>query len=280
MPRREALGEAPTFEGAGRRVCARGYRRRHDTQQPDALLAHGFAHLALRLVPPTAPSPAAPRRTCRSSPSFRSGHRHPRLWAPPKGPPKGAPDSSSAAWSLMWVAPASMVRELEGLEPVGGEDPDGEAVGGVDDLDGLVDRLVVDHRRNGTEDLLREGRAVQGDGGQHGRPVERTVVGAAGEQRRAGGDGGLNDAALLLQLGLVDDRAQRIRRGGRVTDEEVCGLLGRLCDLLGQLVVRERGGDRWPRKSGPAAGRYPRPGGGSRVDVGIGSTGLGDQPSG
>src|SRR5260370_23496138 len=64
--------------------------------------------------------------------------------------------------------------------------------------------------------------------GEHGGRVERPVGLAAGEQRGAGGDGVVDDPGDVLELALVDDRAEEYPRLARVAGVDVGGAAGDL----------------------------------------------------
>ena len=74
-------------------------------------------------------------------------------------------------------AGADLLRDLDALRDVGGVHRTGQAVVRVvGDLDGLVDRVVGDHRQDGAEDLLAGDRHRVVDVGEDGRLDEEAIA--------------------------------------------------------------------------------------------------------
>jgi hypothetical protein len=113
------------------------------------------------------------------------------------------------------------LRDRQTLHDVAGHDPERKPVRGVRrQARRLLRRGERDHRRNRTEDLLRERGHPGGDAGQDRRGVTESLEGPAGEKSGSLVHGLGHDAVHLVPLAGVDQRAERDRVGGRVPDGE------------------------------------------------------------
>src|SRR6201999_806816 len=123
--------------------------------------------------------------------------------------------------------------QLQAAHHVAGQDAQGQAVLAVGgELGRVLGGGERHHRGHRAEHLVGVGRHGRGHVGQHGRPVEQPLVGAARGQPATGVHGGGDQVVHLVPLPLVDDRAQRDRLLGRVTDRQVAGLVGQPAHVL------------------------------------------------